>query len=205
MSRAGVEARYLCDSCGRDLTGVGFAVPCLCGNSYRRRVDLDGAVFRRPDSADSPPWDPFKDWTVKYLQFTWNVTQLRRLYTPGSGAAASEVRTVAEHVFSSCSELAAWLGSGPEPVCVTPGDVTRLVAVEPLAIGLAFGPGPAPAGGHSRLLAASFGSQPRFWVQYERPGRKAQRYDALDLAERCLRAWLAFFRDRPVVLPTWPS
>jgi hypothetical protein len=225
VRQAGVQARYQCADCGRDLTGVGFAVACLCGATYRRRVEADPAVFRRPADADAVPADRFKDWTVKYLQFTWNVTQLRRLYSPGAAADAAELRTIAEHVFSSCSELADWLSTGPEPACITPAEVARLVAAEPLCIALAVarsGPAsrttsvPVPvvkpfdasrsmSMPRAALIPVRFAGQPRLWVQYELPGAKAARYDAHDLAERCLRSWLAFFHDRPVVLPTWPA
>jgi hypothetical protein len=42
-----------------------------------------------------------------------------------------------------------------------------------------------------------------FWVQYSHPFGKPVRYDALDLAERCLITWRTFLGQRGVPLPSW--
>ena len=195
MARVG-QARYLCDACGRDRTGVPLAVSCRCGSVARRRVDTGDASYRRPASDDGPRWNPLQDWTAKYLQLTWNVSQLRRLYAEGSGAGVDEVRRIVELSFGSALQLADWLTSGPEPAAVTPGDVARLVAAEPLAICAALGTA-------ARIVPVGFVRPPHFWVEYRRPGARPVRYDALDLAERCLSAWQTFLTVRGVALPSW--
>jgi hypothetical protein len=198
-------AQYRCDSCGRDLSGFSLGVPCLCGSTRRRRIDAVDAVFRRPAAAESPGWDPFKDWTVKYLQFSWNVTQLRRLYEPGSGAEALEVRRIVEATLTSCWNLAEWLSSGPEPVTITPGEIARFIKTEPVSVCTAFAAADSTGAATARIVPVGFASQPQFWVEYRQPGQRSVRYDALDLAERCLVAWRMFLKERKVALPTWKS
>jgi hypothetical protein len=200
MSRAG-SARYLCDQCGRDLSGVSLSAACVCGATTRRRVDADAAVYRRPATDDAPPWDPLKDWTAKYLQFVWNVQQLRRLYAPGATADADEVRRIVETSLTAAVGLGDWLASGPEPVSVLPGDIARLVAAEPLSICAAFA-SPDPAA-RPQVLPVAFSKPPHFWVEHRRPHDKPIRYDALDLLERCLRTWQNFLAERGVALPSW--
>lgn len=202
MSGLDARAQYRCDRCGRDLSGISLRIPCLCGGIARRRVDSTGAMYRRPLAAQSPPWDPFKDWSVKYLQFTWNVVQLRRLYARRSGAEAAEVRGIIEVTFASCSQLADWLSSGPEPVTVTPGDVAQLIRTEPLSVCTALRALDDVAA-TSRIVTGTLGGELRFWVEHRRPGAKATRHDALDLAEQCLRSWQTFLTERGVTLPSW--
>lgn len=200
MTSAAGGARYACADCGRDRTGADPALPCDCGSYLRRRVDTADA-FGRPLTVDAPRWDPLKDWTTKYLQLAWNVGNLRRLTTAGSEATADEVRTFVEMSLASAVGLGEWLTSGPEPVTVSPGDVMRLLGTEPLAVCVAAA---TPDGPHStRLLPVAFARPPRFWVEYRRPHAKPVRYDALDLAERCLRAWQTFLSLRGVPLPSW--
>jgi hypothetical protein len=200
MSRAG-DARYLCDDCGRDLSDVSLSAPCACGGVTRRRLDGGDAAYRRPATADAPPWDPFKDWSAKYLQLLWNVQQLRRLYAPGSGADADEVRRIVETSLAAAVGLGDWLTSGPEPVSVTPGDVARLLAAEPLSICASFAArDPAT---RARVRPVGFSRPPHYWVEQRRAYDKPVRYDALDLLERCLRAWQNFLTGRGVPLPTW--
>jgi hypothetical protein len=201
MSPAGI-AHYLCNDCGRDLSGVSRPTACLCGSTSRRRVDPTDA-FRRPSTPEAPRWNPLKDWTAKYLQFTWNVNQLRRLYAPGSGADQGEVRRIVETAFTSAVSLGDWLTAGPEPVTVTPGDVERFVMTEPLSIASAFDHPDGPEAETSRLVAVGFVRPPHFWVEYRRPNARPVRYDALDLAARCLQAWQSFLTARGVSLPTW--
>lgn len=198
--RAG-GARYLCDECGRDLSGVSLAATCVCGAVIRRRVDGAETMYRRPASPDEPSWDPLKDWTAKYLQLVWNVHQLRRLYAPGSNADADEVRRIVITSFRAALGLGDWLTSGPEPVAVTPGDVTRLIESEPLSVCADFGGSDDVT--NSRVLPIAFSSPPHFWVEHRRPNATPVRYDALDLLERCLRTWQNFLTERGVGLPTW--
>jgi hypothetical protein len=199
ISRAG--ARYLCDRCGRDLSAVSMSAACVCGSAMRRRVDSGEVVYRRPATPDAPRWDPLKDWEAKYLQLVWNVQQLRRLYAPGSGADADEVRRIVDTSLMAARHLGDWLVSGPEPASVTPGDVDRLLATEPLSLCAAVDtPDPAVT---TRVLPVAFSRPPHFWVEHRRPNAKPVRYDALDLLERCLRTWLAFLTVRGVRLPTW--
>jgi hypothetical protein len=199
MSRS-VGARFVCDDCGRDVSGVPPSMPCSCGGTSRRRVDATDA-FQRPATPDSPRWDPLKDWTAKYLQLTWNVGQLRRLYAPDSGAQADEVRRIVDMTFASCVGLGDWLTSGPEPVTVTPGDVARLVAAEPLSICATLVNGSDI--NSARIVAVGFVRPPHYWLEYRRPNARPVRYDALDLADRCLLTWQTFLTARSVKLPTW--
>ncbi|HZC73501.1 MAG TPA: hypothetical protein VE442_22590 [Jatrophihabitans sp.] len=198
------SARYLCDECGRDLSGVSLAATCVCGAAIRRRVDGADTMYRRPTSAESddePPWDPLKDWTAKYLQLVWTVHQLRRLYAPGSGAEADEVRRIVITSFRAAVGLGDWLVSGPEPTSVTPGDVARLVETDPLSVCADFGRPDGAA--NSQVVPIAFSSPPHFWVEHRRPNATPVRYDALDLLERCLRTWQNFLTERGVALPTW--
>ena len=195
-----VQARFVCDRCGRDRTASPPLEPCICGGTARRRVDLSDS-FRRPIGVPAPPWDPLKDWTAKYLQFSWNVAQLRRLYAPGSEAASAEVRRIVDITFASCVGLADWLSAGPEPASVIPGDVERFVAVDPVAVAAALLERRSDAS--ARVVPVGFSKPPHFWVECHRPPAKPVRYDALDLAERCLLAWQRFLRDRGVPLPVW--
>ncbi len=195
-----MQARFVCDHCGRDRTASPPLEPCVCGGTARRRVDVSDS-YRRPVDAPAPPWDPLKDWSAKYLQFSWNVAQLRRLYAPDSGAEAVEVRRIVDMTFTSCVGLADWLTAGPEPASVIPGDVERLVAAEPVAVAAALQGrrDDATAG----IVAVGFSRPPHFWVEYRRPAAKPVRYDSLDLAERCLLAWQRFLGERGVPLPAW--
>jgi hypothetical protein len=204
MSGLDAGAQYRCDRCGRDLSGMNLRIPCVCGAVARRRVDSIGAMYRRPLAAQSPPWDPFKDWSVKYLQFTWNVVQLRRLYARRSGADAAEVRGIVEATFATCAQLADWLSSGPEPVTVTPGQVAQLIRTEPLSVCIALTAAD-DAAATSRIVTGTLGGDLRFWVEYRRPGARPTRHDALDLAEQCLRSWRRFLIERDVTLPSWES
>jgi hypothetical protein len=200
MSRAS-GARYLCDNCGRDLSAVSLTATCLCGATTRRRVDLGDAVYGRPATPDEPRWDPLKDWTAKYLQLVWNVQQLRRLYAPESGAEADEVHRIVDTSFAAALHLGDWLTSGPEPASVQPGDVARLMETEPLSVCAAFASTSAEVS--ARVLPVAFTRPQHFWVEHRAPNAKPVRYDALDLLERCLRAWQAFLTSRGVSLPTW--
>ena len=200
MSRAG-GARYLCDECGRDLSGVSMSARCVCGSATRRRVDDGDAVYRRPTTDNSPQWDPLKDWTARYLQLIWNLQQLRLLYTPGAEADADAVRRIVETSLIAAVGLGDWLTSGPEPVSVTPGDIGRLIAAEPLAVCAAFAGRDTSA--TTAVLPVAFSRPPHFWVEHRRPNEKPVRFDALDLLERCLRAWQHFLTARGVTLPTW--
>jgi hypothetical protein len=198
--RAG-GARYLCDECGRDLSGLSLSAACVCGAVTRRRLDGGDTMYRRPPSPDEPQWDPLKDWTAKYLQLVWNVQQLRRLYAPASTAEADEVRRIVVTSLRAALGLAEWLMSGPEPKSVTPGDVARLMAAEPLSLCAAFG---RPDDGTSaRVVPVAFSRPPHFWIEHRTPNAKPVRYDALDLLERCLRTWQNFLTARAVTLPTW--
>ena len=204
--RAG-DAQYLCEGCGRDLSGLSLSAACLCGAVIRRRVDHGEAVYTRPATPDEPSWDPLKDWTAKYLQFVWNVQQLRRLYAPTSEADGEEVRRIIVTSLLTALGLADWITSGPEPASVTPGDVTRLLDAEPLSVCAAFGGSPdldgSDAGTSAVVLPVAFSRPPRFWVEHRRPPDRPVRYDALDLLERCLRAWQQFLTARGVGLPSW--
>jgi hypothetical protein len=199
-SRPG-SARYLCDRCGRDLSDRGLSTPCLCGGLARRRVDGADAVYRRPETADPPRWDPLKDWTAKYLQLVWTVQQLRLLYAPDSDATPDEVRGIVESSVRAVASLGEWLLSGPEPAAVTPGDVERALASEPLSVCAAFGAGEVDV--TTQLLPIAFSAPPRLWVEHRRPNARPVRYDALDLLDRCLRTWQAFLKERGVQLPSW--
>jgi hypothetical protein len=194
-------AKYLCHDCGRNLSGLGLAVPCLCGSTTRRRIDSTDAAYRRPTTDESPRWNPLKDWSAKYLQLTWNVAQLRRLYASGGDTEATEVRRIVDMSFASCLTLGDWLTSGPEPATVTPGDVARLFETEPLSVCAALSTTDAPE--RARVLPVGFVRPPHFWVEYQRPNARPVRYDALDLVERCLSAWQVFLAARDVALPTW--
>jgi hypothetical protein len=200
MSRA-ERARYLCDRCGRDLSGVSLTAACVCGAVTRRRVDSADAVYRRPVTDNGPQWDRLKDWTAKYLQLLWNVQQLRRMYPPGVSVDPDEVRRIVETSLTAVVGLADWLTSGPEPASVLPGDVARLMAAEPLSICVAFASADPEA--RPRVLRVAFSDPPHYWVEHRRPYDKPVRYDALDLLERCLRAWQNFLTARGVTLPTW--
>jgi hypothetical protein len=194
------QARFVCDHCGRDRTSSPPLTPCRCGGTARRRVDVSDS-FRRPIDAPAPPWDPLKDWSTKYLQFSWNVAQLRRLYAPGSTADDVEVRRIVDMTFASCIGLADWLSAGPEPASVLPGDVERFVAIEPIAVAAALLQRREDAS--ARTVPVGFSRPPHFWVEYRRPNARPVRYDSLDLAERCLLAWQRFLGERRVPLPVW--
>jgi hypothetical protein len=200
LSRAG-GARYLCDQCERDLSAVSMTTACLCGATTRRRVDLRDAVYGRPTTPDEPRWDPLKDWTAKYLQLLWNVQQLRRLYAQDSGGEADEIRLIVDTSFAVALQLGDWLTSGPEPASVLPGDVARLIETEPLSVCAGFASTDADTS--SRVLPVAFTRPQHYWVEHRAPNAKPVRYDALDLLERCLRAWQTFLTARGVSLPSW--
>lgn len=202
---SGDVAHYLCSDCGRDLSGVRMSTACLCGAHSRRRIDVGGAAYRRPLTAQSPPWDPLKDWTVKYLQFTWNVSQLRLMYEGGSAAEAAAVRCIVDSTFASCVSLAEWLTFGAEPASVSPGDLDRFLAAEPLSVCVALAARSDPDEPTSRVVPVAFASRHQYWVEYRRPRAKTVRYDALGLAEQCLLAWRSFLLARGVKLPNWQA
>jgi hypothetical protein len=200
---SGDVAHYLCNDCGRDLSGVHIATPCLCGSYSRRRIDVEGAAYRRPPTAQAPPWDPLKDWTVKYLQFTWNVQQLRLMNRDGSVAEPDQARRIVDSTFASCVSLGEWLTFGAEPASVSSGDISRLMGVEPLAVCLALTAPDDADRATARVVPVAFASRHQYWVEYRRPDAKTVRYDALGLAEECLLAWQSFLTAREVDLPSW--
>ena len=192
--------RYVCGACGRDLSDRPPAQRCICGSSDRRRVD-PADMYARPASPGAPAWNPLKLWATKYLQLTWNIGQLRRLSARDSAAQAEEIRGIVQTTFTAATDLGDWLTAGPEPVSVTPGDVSRLVSGPPLSVASALARPTSAA--EARLVAVGFARPPRFWVELRRPGEKPVRYDALDLAERCLITWQTFLTARGVALPAW--
>jgi hypothetical protein len=158
-------------------------------------------AFVRPLSAEAPRWDPLKDWSAKYLQLIWNVGQLRLLSAPGSTAAAEDVRRIVHTTFAAAADLGDWLSAGPEPASVSPGDVERLISREPLIAGTALVRESPDRS--ARLVPVGFASPPRFWLEYRRPNAKPVRYEALDLAQRCVITWQGFLGARGVSLPSW--
>ena len=191
--------QYSCADCGRDASLRAPSTPCLCGSTARLRADPEDS-YRLVSDRALPWFDPFKDWTVKYLQFTWNVQQLRHAYTVDDGGTAERLCKSALITFTSCAELADWLVAGPEPVSVTPGALARLFATEPLSVTRALKP---EGGGAARLVPVAFSRPPHAWVDYRRPEAKPVRYDALDLAERCLDAWHQYLHGCGVAVPSW--
>lgn len=200
---SGDVAHYLCNNCGRDLTGVRLSVACICGANSRRRIDGEGVAYRRPLTAQSPPWDPLKDWTVKYLQLTWNVSQLRLMYKDSSHGDAAEVRRIVDSTFAACVSLGEWLTFGAEPASVSSGDISRLLGTEPLCVCVALTAPDDGTAATSTVIPVAFASRHQYWVEYRRPGAKTVRYDALGLAEECLQVWRSFLVARGVELPTW--
>lgn len=191
--------QYSCAECGRDASLRAPTTPCLCGGTARLRAD-PGDSYRIVSDRIFPWYDPFKDWTVKYLQFTWNLQQLRHAYVSDPGLEPAALCTTARVTFISCAEVADWLVAGPEPVSVTPGALTRLFAIEPLSIARAF---TSSGDALARLVPVAFSRPTHAWVDFRRPGTKPVRYDALDLAERCLDTWRRFLRGRSVAVPSW--
>jgi hypothetical protein len=200
---SGDVAQYLCNDCGRDLSGLPLSTACLCGGNSRRRIDVADAAYRRPLTAQSPPWDPLKDWTVKYLQFTWNVQQLRWMNRDGSDADEAQARRIVDCTFASCVSLAEWLTFGAEPAAVTSGDISRLMSVEPLSVCVALSAADDADVATARIVPVAFATRYQYWVEYLRPNAKMIRYDALGLAEECLLAWQSFLTARDVELPNW--
>lgn len=200
---SGDVAHYLCNECGRDLSGIPLSTACLCGATSRRRIDAAGAAYRRPLAAESPPWDPLKDWTVKYLQLLWNVQQLRCMYRDDPVTDAEQVRRIVDSTFSSCVSLGGWLTFGAEPAAVTAGDVDRLLRAEPLSVCVALTVPDDARSATARIVRVAFATRHQYWVEYRRPNAKTVRYDALGLAERCLLTWQAFLAARDVALPSW--
>lgn len=204
MTRILPGARYRCADCGRDLSGTALAVPCLCGSTYRLRIDSDETLYRMPDRPGLPRFDPFKDWEIKYLQLSWNVSQLAHAYRSGIGFDAGDVRRIVEMAFASCADLGGWLVSGPEPHTVTPGDIDRFMQSDPVRLCKVPRDQRSATDGESiRLVPVAFAPTPRFWVEHTRPGNKPMRFDSLDLAERWLDAWTQFLAGYGVAVPTW--
>jgi hypothetical protein len=113
----------------------------------------------------------------------------------------ADVHAIAVTSIEAVRSLGDWLVSGPEPAGITPGEVERVLAADPLALCTTFGAAaPAP---NSQLVPVAFSDPPRFWIEHQRPDVKPVRYDALDLLDRCLRTWQSFLKERGVRLPTW--
>lgn len=205
----GPGARYLCSDCGRDLSGVRLSADCLCGSRSRRRIDGDGAAYRRPATESSPPWDRLKDWTVKYLQLEWNLGQLRLINREPDGVDAAQARRVVDSTFAAAVSLGEWLTFGAEPAAVTAGDIARFLATRPLSVCVALAQSASesePEDGSAttaRVVPVAFATRHQHWVEYRRPDAKTVRYDALGLAEECLLAWQSFLAARGVELPHW--
>ena len=172
----------------------------MCGHTLRVRIDVKTESYALPGRT-SLRYDALKNWTVKYLQFTWNLARLRSVYAP-SRTTPDVLHSAIELTFASCHSLGAWLTAGPEPQSVTAGDVARLFEVAPLEVCKALATC-TNTGARARIEVVHLGHAARGWVEFAQPGKRAVRYDALDLADRCLAAWNCFLRDRDVALPSW--
>lgn len=195
-------ARYRCASCDRDVTTRPWAQPCLCGATYRVRADPDGAFYRMPDRPGLPRFDPLKDWRIKFLQLSWNLSRLEQDYSSPVRLPPEAVRATLTLTLQSCVDLADWLLAGPEPHTATAGAIERLLQADPLRVAAGFCR-PGTGTGNVRLLPVAFAPTARFWVEHARPGEKPVRYDALDLARRCAEAWRQFLIGCGVAPPRW--
>jgi hypothetical protein len=195
VTGAPLQLRFVCASCGRDVSDRPVAMPCVCGHTVRTRVDVADSYVM--PGRDRLRYDETKNWRVKYLQLTWNVQELRRIYAPAHTDPDTLCRTV-ELVLASCWDLAEWLVAGREPREVTQGDIGRLVAVDPLRVCRALA-----TGADARIVPVQIGGESRAWVEYLGARRLPTRFDALDLAERSVVAWDTFLREHKVVPPTW--
>jgi hypothetical protein len=194
-----LAARYACMGCGPHPTTRAVAMPCACGSRSRIRVDPVPEAFALPGRS-SLRYDRSKDWTIKYLQLAWNVRELRTHYT-AAHIDADRLRHAVELTFTTSWDLADWLTSGPEPASVTPSDINTLAREDPLRVCRAY----ATRDGTAHLVPVDIGGSGRIWVEYQ-PGRgKPIRFDALDLAERCLAAWTWFLTTHDVRLPSWDA
>jgi hypothetical protein len=197
-----VRARYRCAGCERDVTALPWAQACLCGGTYRVCVDADEIYYRMPERPNLPRFDPFKDWQVKYLQASWNLSGLERDYHSPVRLPPEAVRATLALALRACVDLADWLLAGPEPHTVTAGAVERLLRTDPLQVAVEFCR-PDPDAPRVRLVPVAFAPTARFWVEHARPGEKPVRYDALDLTRRCLDAWRQFLIGCGVAPPRW--
>lgn len=194
--------RYRCADCERDVTGRAWTQPCLCGGTYRVCVYLDETFYRMPDRPGLPQFDPLKDWRIKFLQLSWNLSRLEREYNSTVRLSPEAVRDTVAATLRCCVDLADWLIAGPEPRTVTAGNLERLLHSDPLRVAAAF----CGRGGEAasvRLAPVPFAPTARFWIEHDRPGAKPVRYDALDLARRCGLAWRQFLAAYGVVPPSW--
>lgn len=142
-----------------------------------------------------------KDWTVKYLQFTWNVNHLRSVYAPATTSVSVLENTIAM-TMASCWALSEWLVEGGAPGQVSGHDLAALLDHEPLKVAKAFAHGAGAVEAH--IVTSHIGGSPaRAWIEYSEPGAALVRFDALDLAERSLAAWNGFLRAHDVLLPNW--
>jgi hypothetical protein len=195
-------ARYCCAACGRDVTGLAWTRPCLCGETYRARIDTDETLYRMPDVPGLPRFDPLKNWRIKYLQLSWNVSCLDRQYSSLTQLPPEAVRTTVTQALRCCVDLADWLTAGPEPRTVTARDLERLLQADPLRVAADFcghGGGDASV----RLTPVAYAPTARFWIEHVRPGAKPIRYDALDLVRRCRETWRQYLRGHGAELPRW--
>jgi hypothetical protein len=195
-------ARYRCAACARDVTGLAWTQPCLCGETYRARVDADETLYRMPDLPGLPRFDPLKDWRIKFLQLSWNVTCLERQYNSTARLPPDAVRTTVALALTCCVDLADWLTAGPEPHTVTARDLDRLLRSDPLRVAADFC-GRSGCTGSVRLVPVAFAATSRFWIEHSVTGAKPMRYDALDLVRRCRETWRQYLRGHGVVLPRW--
>jgi len=195
-------ARYRCAACARDVTGLAWTQPCLCGETYRARVDMDETLYRMPDLPGLPRFDPLKDWRIKYLQLSWNVSSLDRQYVSAVRLPPDTVRATVVLALRCCVDLADWLTAGPEPHTVTARDLERLLHADPLRVAADFC-GRSGGTGSVRLTPVAFAPTSRFWIEHSLPGTKPVRYDALDLVRRCREAWRQYLGSHAVTLPRW--
>jgi hypothetical protein len=163
---------------------------------------MDETLYRMPDLPGLPKFDPLKDWRIKYLQLSWNVSCLDRQYASAVRLPADAVRATVVLALGCCVDLADWLTAGPEPHTVTGRDLDRLLQTDPLRVAADFC-GRAGSTGSVRLAPVAFAATPRFWVEHSLPGTKPVRYDALDLVRRCREAWRQYLGRHAVTLPRW--
>jgi hypothetical protein len=165
-------------------------------------VDSHETLYRMPDRPGLPRFDPFKDWRVKFLQLSWNLSCLESEYDSDLRVSPESVRSTVTLTLTCCADLADWMTAGPELHLVTAGNLERLLQADPLRVAADFcgrGAGSASV----RLAPVAFAPRVRFWVEHTRPGAKPVRYDALDLARRCHEAWRQFLAGQGVALPHW--
>jgi hypothetical protein len=201
-----------CPDCDEPLDDVPQGAACPGCGGYRRSVSVTAEVaavaVMTAAATVSTKRVGFPPWTEKWHTSLYWLGQLREAYSPGAQLGNVEVQRRAETFFDECNHLRYWLqGDVAALPGVRLGDINQHFKNSPELkwcrdIGDTYKHHTRDHGPTARIeetIVSATGSQVNIRVDVTNPS--AGTVDALDLAERCIGSWRAFFKAFGIAPP----